>query len=756
MHTDHSLVVLLLIEIAKDQGVCDEIFISRIDSLLSKIRELNAFGGLGFLNELNLTSKDLTKYWSKYLEPAVTLDMEWFKRVRAACYHLRVEAEDYAKRMSELTYLFLGEYLTAEEFSAETMKFSYLGLWGLSASLFKVSVNQVFADFFDTDKPEVPNSGSLGHRLFPRRLAVHIAQKLMAPRSRRLLRMKDCEKIYTIFQGLKKGLLPIRPDAIDTSLVKHRLALTKDPSVSQKTFDELGELLEREFPDLPRCVARREGAFRDGSLSVKSTVEKTMNDLGQVGWCRDEFYGEEEVILQPPMYLLGHRRRVGGYGEELVYGPELSDKLMRELLSGEVRRTGWFEPKVRPSVVLEPLKGRIITKPRVGEYAEMNCLQKALWNYLQKFPCFALSGRPVTVEDIWYVSASWEFGKGFVSGDYSGATDNLKGEVSKLILSYSLSQIRDPVLYQRCMESFLHSQILYDKTPVHGKGFPELYRSWSCMDCDDPKQENGQLMGHVLSFPILCIANYLIFKLAFKRLGRESPKVLVNGDDILFCATKEEYQFWWKLVEECGFYPSVGKNLFSPSVAQINSVLFRITHDFLNPDPFSHFIRRIDEVNYVSFGLFLNRGKGKQGSDLKRTGIGAFTDDDESLFGRIPALNAIYDALRCTKMEAKRINQLFRSANWELLQVVRSCTGFDLFRDNSAAMEYVLRGSLSSLESKVGDMAEYSSLMKGLSAQIPLCSVRRLRQAGKWYRACPFGHLVNPVEDDKWINLLSV
>jgi len=116
-------------------------------------------------------------------------------------------------------------------------------------------------------------------------------------------------------------------------------------------------------------------------------------------------------------------------------------------------------------------------------------------------------------------------------------------------------------------------------------------------------------MGHVLSFPILCLANYLIFRFSFESRNRRVPRVLVNGDDILFHAFPNEYKDWCDDVRKVGFLPSVGKNLFQSDIAQINSVLFRTKWNF--SEPFKPYLREVKAVPYLSMGLITGRGKGK-------------------------------------------------------------------------------------------------------------------------------------------------
>jgi len=106
-------------------------------------------------------------------------------------------------------------------------------------------------------------------------------------------------------------------------------------------------------------------------------------------------------------------------------------------------------------------------------------------------------------------------------------------------------------------------------------------------------QKRGQLMGSVLSFPVLCILNFVTWALTQKnvialikqakreKFDREnrlallnSFPVLINGDDILFESTTLDYYRWCEVLKHVGFSKSVGKNLVSKSFVTINSQFY--------------------------------------------------------------------------------------------------------------------------------------------------------------------------------------
>jgi len=96
----------------------------------------------------------------------------------------------------------------------------------------------------------------------------------------------------------------------------------------------------------------------------------------------------------------------------------------------------------------------------------------------------------------------------------------------------------------------------------------------------------SQLMGHVLSFPLLCVENLAAYREAINmwvdsgigdpKLGRLMWRnVIVNGDDILFKCTESFLPFFYEETKKIGLKASVGKNFVSTDMCTINSQVFR-------------------------------------------------------------------------------------------------------------------------------------------------------------------------------------
>lgn len=143
-------------------------------------------------------------------------------------------------------------------------------------------------------------------------------------------------------------------------------------------------------------------------------------------------------------------------------------------------------------------------------------------------------------------------GEVFVSGDYESATDGLSTEVSEAILDTLLSKCRyTPEGIRRWALLSLRSTIRYE-------------------DGDEIDQVRGQLMGNLLSFPLLCLYNFLAFKYFVKR----RVPLKINGDDIVCRVTREEYELWEAGLKGLGLKLSAGKTFVHPRYFAVNSTYF--------------------------------------------------------------------------------------------------------------------------------------------------------------------------------------
>jgi hypothetical protein len=261
--------------------------------------------------------------------------------------------------------------------------------------------------------------------------------------------------------------------------------------------------------------------------------------------------------------------------------------------------------RVGVSAVCEPYKVRLVTKGESFKYYISRFYQKGLWKHLQSFPQFCLTGRPVQHHDFFDVLdrekklgiTNFDL---WVSGDFSAATDNLKIFYTKMAFEASLEKTRYSEFLNECLRAVIYEQTLT---------YPEMRTSKEVVDgvinpLPDAVQTTGQLMGSTLSFPILCAVNFVCYWMALEiHLKRKvSPlelPVLINGDDILFRASKEFYALWQSIIQEVGFELSMGKNYVHKTFFTINSQGFSWNAQ----------TQTVKDVPYFNIGLLTGQSK---------------------------------------------------------------------------------------------------------------------------------------------------
>lgn len=213
-------------------------------------------------------------------------------------------------------------------------------------------------------------------------------------------------------------------------------------------------------------------------------------------------------------------------------------------------------------------------KWRTISVGDVNCnlarpLHTAIYNHISRFK-WLLRG---DAKPRRFAEFSPQPGQVFVSGDYESATDNLNGWVQRELLDLIINQATQ---IPRGIAD-LGRQLL--RTPMQWEDDgPVVY------------QERGQLMGNLVSFPLLCLVNYL----AFRYFSGSSGPVRINGDDIVFRGTPAEYERWREGVGRSGLVLSPGKTMVDRRYFSLNSSLFKA------------FDRRVDIVPCIrssAFGL---------------------------------------------------------------------------------------------------------------------------------------------------------
>lgn len=268
--------------------------------------------------------------------------------------------------------------------------------------------------------------------------------------------------------------------------------------------------------------------------------------------------------------------------------------------------------------VLEPLKCRVISKGPALEYYRMKPLQKKLHTLLRHMPAFRLIGQEfcgtMLIDLVNNTFAKDNDGIGsyidrdsakWLSVDYSAATDNLSWVYSSQILRRILSRLPDSYMEEALSVLGPHD-LHYPTTKVVEKS-PGCYTLGRTIQMKG-RQVRGQLMGSILSFPILCLANLGLYLAVTNRTDKRSlDSVLINGDDMLYIGDQKlfnKHTLWGGFI---GLEMSVGKAYHSSWYANVNStsVCYSLNREDSNPVT----------VPYFPSGLFLDRHKVQENKD---------------------------------------------------------------------------------------------------------------------------------------------
>lgn len=244
----------------------------------------------------------------------------------------------------------------------------------------------------------------------------------------------------------------------------------------------------------------------------------------------------------------------------------------RQLFEGIIDEAIKETKSVKLVALAEALKVRVISKGPVNTYTVLKPLQQWMWRTLKnhKSGVFKLIGQEIDADYLEQQVGPLRDDESYLSGDYKAATDNLNPEISNAIVQ-EISKYIDDVRIRDLFKESLTGHLIENP--------------------DNPKdlrpQKWGQLMGSIVSFPILCIANAAICTLAREKsiqqegkLPRElllrNTKISVNGDDCVFRATEAGVKAWEFWAKVSGMSPSVGKYFVSKEFLNMNSAEFKV------------------------------------------------------------------------------------------------------------------------------------------------------------------------------------
>jgi hypothetical protein len=176
-------------------------------------------------------------------------------------------------------------------------------------------------------------------------------------------------------------------------------------------------------------------------------------------------------------------------------------------------------------------------------------------------------------------------------------------------------------------------------------------------------QKNGQLMGSVVSFPVLCIVNAALCALCLEeglKCNRylDDLPLMINGDDCAF-PTDNFIHSLWKYFGTCaGLSPSVGKYFKTREFIQINSRNFipgplmlkkqrgPYMEEFADYVYGDQYFTRFEEIPFVNLRLLVGNPRStatEVPEDFKLTSIGSrqrdfILDGPDFLFSQLAVL----------------------------------------------------------------------------------------------------------------------
>jgi hypothetical protein len=413
-----------------------------------------------------------------------------------------------------------------------------------------------------------------------------------------------------------RDLTTERPDEAPISLMKwgdiDGLPVGIDTSVNKFTMvEQLKRTVREIFGESKYTLKDR---LKEFFPSTSANYINNRQNAGAVG----AIFDDEDLLkgLRSPGGVVDIDELVGN-DEELQVDDELYTYNSSELSSRFSKL--WFrilkkarsEAKIVKAVGLpEALKVRTITKGPPFTYTALRPLWKKLHSVMKKMKTFTFIGTPNTELGMLNILGR-DLGSEqvYLSGDYAGATNNLFPWVSEAIADEISS-----ILELTSTEASLF------KLALTGHVFD--------VDGELKDQKMGQLMGSIMSFPVLCIANATMSRWAMEIGDRRvwtlnDAPLAINGDDVALRAHKSTYSIWSKITNFGGLIESIGKTFVSPEWVSINSMMYERSDPFPLTDvkedgtEITRFAS-LKEVPHVNMGLAMGQ---------KRSG-GSFQAED--------------------------------------------------------------------------------------------------------------------------------
>jgi hypothetical protein len=374
----------------------------------------------------------------------------------------------------------------------------------------------------------------------------------------RAIARKDVSLIYSFAKGSKQSWPPMSDLKKEQALAKHKVRLGRLPV---KYFS----LFHDDLANTTKKLAKR--VFSKDKLGVptkfipsgSACLQASRKDGGALSLFSQFHY--------PSCSQESELGKLRSLNHELFDWRTTEWKDAREIVWDRIGERNPELNLVDVIALAEPGKFRIITKGHGYLYSYLQPLQGQMLSAWKQ--CFASTMLDSDLSDrINTLHGNVDFFHMWCSGDYEAATDLLNRELTTITLDeLPPSNLKDAALYAN-MDNICRYE---DGTEVYSV--------------------QGQLMGHPLSFPILCLINLSVYWTAVDRWAELNPmnllpwdlckkvrilryNVLVNGDDILFKCDNDLFRIFNQCASEAGFLASAGKNYLSELCCMINSQVF--------------------------------------------------------------------------------------------------------------------------------------------------------------------------------------
>lgn len=373
----------------------------------------------------------------------------------------------------------------------------------------------------------------------------------------------------TLLLGVKRGMPTMGEDAVRGTCEEFMTLMSTPGSTPEWMLDEIS----RTVLELVPRSAESYRPQRNDVPSEKAGFEAPINVGGIRGTVYRWFVNKAKQSCMSKslteIYWGPHIGLVTKYDYDII---REFDLLWFELF-GEWTRSVKAKTRCQLAVIFEPLKVRLITKGEPMIYALGRPLQQAVWRALKAHDVFRLTGESISTEVVCQLLRAIpeeEFHGRFdvfQSADFKDATNRMHYDVTERALRTLFPLSRE--LAMALTGQHRIEWILDGASTCAGR------RSrWV-------DQVRGQLMGSLLSFPILCMVNAAVIRHAYEvRFMREfrlnELPILINGDDLAFRGDQRLVDIWRDTIGSVGFSESVGKSYTSRDWVQMNSRTFDI------------------------------------------------------------------------------------------------------------------------------------------------------------------------------------